>query len=425
MANRASKTEDNSIVTSNATSGAASPANVTTSPRASSDLKIEDVSNNHTEPHSDRIENETGTLEAGLTNEQHEEAPASTSTPMPLVVEPERLSLDLHPSRMYSPPSYCYHMNSSTAVACIIRKLSIPLADSRRQSFEASGTKIVEPNSTPDSGVVQDTNLRTPAEYQETIEQMRSDYEAAELRRQEEMHEYLERIDALQSKLQYLTKEAADIAKNASSTAAYGSTEQKLAAKDEKIALLMEEGHKLSQTELKHMSIIKKLRGKSIEDEKQLSESRQLAENQDRNIRDLQERVKRAEAAERRATERTRSLVNIERDLENMRDERDRNTSLIETLRKELSDSQTAARENNLKIQEEALDVERKQVASLRDGLSRIKLEKEMTEKDHLAEIRKLKEKIERDNERSRTAAIERQGEQNVRILSSHTWKIY
>ena len=254
---------------------------------------------------------------------------------------------------------------------------------------------------------------------------MQSDYGAAELRRQEEMHEYLERIDALQSKLQYLTKEAADIAKNASSTAAYGSTEHRLALKDEKIALLMEEGHKLSQTELKHMSIIKKLRGKSFEDEKQLSETRRLAETQDRNLRDLQERAKRAEAAERRATETSKSLANIEKDLVNMRDERDRNISLIETLRRELSDSRTVARETDLKIQEEALNTERKQVAVLRDDFSRIKVEKEMKEKDHLAEIRKLKEKIERDNERSRTAAIERQGEQNVRILSSQTRKIY
>ena len=283
----------------------------------------------------------------------------------------------------------------------------------------------LEPNFTLASGLPQDIDLRTPAEYQEIIEQMRSDYEAAELRRQEEMHEYLERIDALQSKLQYLTKEAADLAKNASSTAAYGSTEHKLATKDEKIALLMEEGHKLSQTELKHMSIIKKLRGKSIDDEKQLAESRRLVENQDRNLRDLQERAKKAEAAERRATERSKSLANIEKDLENMRDERDRKTSLIETLRKEISDSRTAAREADLKTQEEALDVERKQVAGLRDELSKTKLEKEMTEKDHLVEIRKLKEKIERDNERSRTAAIERQGEQNVRTLFSSLWKVY
>lgn len=102
MANRVSKTEDNSIVTSNATSRAASPANVTTGPRASSDLKTEDVSNNQNEVHSDRIEIEAGTIEAELTIEQNEEPPTSTSGPVPSVLKPERISLDSHTSRTYS-----------------------------------------------------------------------------------------------------------------------------------------------------------------------------------------------------------------------------------------------------------------------------------------------------------------------------------
>lgn len=248
---------------------------------------------------------------------------------------------------------------------------------------------------------------------------MRSDYEAAELRRQEEMHEYLERIDALQSKLQYLTREAAEIAKNASSTAEYGSAEQKLAAKDEKIALLMEEGHKLSQTELKHMSIIKKLRSKTVDDEKQLSESRRFAEKHDRTIREAQERAKRAEAAERRATETTKSVPKLEKDLEIMREERDSKTSLVARLQRELSDAQKAAQEADSKAQDEALEAERKRNADLADELSRIRLEKEMTQKNHLTEIRDLKGKLERDKERARIAEIERQGEQNVRTSSS------
>ena len=248
---------------------------------------------------------------------------------------------------------------------------------------------------------------------------MQSDYEAAELRRQEEMHEYLERIDALQSKLQYLTREAAEIAKNASSTAEYGSAEQKLAAKDEKIALLMEEGHKLSQTELKHMSIIKKLRSKSVDDEKQLSESRRLTEKNDRAIREAQERAKRAEAAERRATERTRSVPRLEKDLEIMREERDSKTSLIARLQRELSDAQKAAQEADSKAQGEALEAERKRNADLADELSRTRLENEVNQKNHLTEIRDLREKLERDKERARIAEIERQGEQHVRTSSS------
>ena len=103
MANRASKTENNSVVTSNAASRAASPANVTTNPRASSDLKAEDVSNNQTDVHSDHVDIGTGTTESEPIAERTEEPPALTSSPVPLVVQPERLSLDSHTPRTYSP----------------------------------------------------------------------------------------------------------------------------------------------------------------------------------------------------------------------------------------------------------------------------------------------------------------------------------
>ena len=256
---------------------------------------------------------------------------------------------------------------------------------------------------------------RAPAEYEQIITQMKSDYEAAEIQRQEEMHEYLERIDALQSKLQYFTRQANEIARNASSTADQGSPEQKLAFKDEKIATLMEEGHKLSQTELKHMSIIKKLRAKSDEDEKLLYEIRRAGERQARVTQEAQERARKAEATERRATERSRTLSKVERDLELMRVERENNISVIGDLRKELSDIRKAAEEADSKTHREALEAERKRRVELADDLARVKLEKETMERHTLAEIRELKEKMERDKERMRAAEIERQGEQDVR----------
>ena len=258
---------------------------------------------------------------------------------------------------------------------------------------------------------------RTSAEYEQTIVQMKSDYEAAEVQRQEEVHEYLERIDALQSKLQYLARQATEIARNASSTADQGSLEQKLAFKDEKIATLMEEGHKLSQTELKHMSIIKKLRTKSVEDEKQLYELRRVGERQAKFTQEAQERARKAEIAERRATERSSTLSKVERDLELMRLERDNNISAIADLRKELSDVRRAAEDVDSKTHREALQAERKRTAELAEDLSRVKVEKENMERHTLAEIRKLKEKMERDKERMRAAEIERRGEQNVRML--------
>ena len=284
-------------------------------------------------------------------------------------------------------------------------------------SSEAPRSVIAELDNKVANNPQRNEGHRTSAEYEQIITQMRSDYEAAEIQRQEEMHEYLERIDALQAKLQYFTRQATEIARNASSTADQGSLEQSLAFKDEKIAALMEEGHKLSQTELKHMSIIKKLRAKSIEDEKQLYEIRRVGERQARVIHEAQERARKAEITERRATERSSVLSKVERDLELMRVERENNISAIVDLRKELSAVRKAAEEADNKTYREALEAERKRTNELAEDLSRVKLEKENMERQTLAEIRELKEKMERDKERMRAAEIERRGEQNVSML--------
>lgn len=176
---------------------------------------------------------------------------------------------------------------------------------STRPSFEI--TRSTTPNG-PDSpkanGAATPAIRPSPEEQEKIIERLRSDNEAAELRRQQETHEYLERIDALQAKLQYLTRETAEIAKRAASEATPGSFDQKLAKKDEQIALLIEEGQKLSQTELKHMSIIKKLRMKGNEDEASVAEAKKMAEKHQKMAREAAEKARRAEAAEKLASER-------------------------------------------------------------------------------------------------------------------------
>ena len=259
-----------------------------------------------------------------------------------------------------------------------------------------------------------ETASKLPELYEQTMEQMRADHEAAELRRQEETHDYLERIDALQSKLQYLSKEAAEMAKSSLSEAKPGSMEQKLATKDEKIALLIEEGQKLSQNELKHMSIIKKLRAKSAEDETKLTDNKRLVEKHEKAARDAQERVQRAELAERRATEKTKLLPKLEKELESMKLDREANTALMQDLQRQLSDATSAARESEAKAQAEALEFEQRLTADLKDQISNLKTEKEMSDKQHRTELRDLRDRAERERERARIADIERQGEQNV-----------
>lgn len=264
------------------------------------------------------------------------------------------------------------------------------------------------------NGYVLEAVRRTPEQYEADIEQSRSDNQTAELRRQEETHAFLERIDALQSKLQYLTKEAAETAKRASASATPGSDNAKLAAKDEKISLLIEEGQKLSQIELKHMSIIKKLRAKATVDEKALGEYQRRAERIEPIAREAQERAKRAEAAERRATERTKLLAKLENDLESMRSDQNAKVVAIDILQKRLSEALTAAQEAEGKAHTGALDNERKRTAVLAEEISRLQSENGMAEKKYMINIRELKEKAERDKERARLNEIEWQGEHSI-----------
>ena len=267
------------------------------------------------------------------------------------------------------------------------------------------------------NGISVDSDPHGPEHYENIIVQLRSDNEAADLRRQEETHTFLEQIDAMQAKLQYLTKEAAEISKKSKEESLPGSLEQRLAVKDEKIALLIEEGQKLSQTELKHMSIIKRLRAKASEDERILSDSKGTLEKQEKTASEAQERAKRAEAVEKRATERIISLIKVEKDLVQAKSDIKAKDTLIQDLQIQLSQATSAAKEAELKINTEALEKEQRRVKDLAEELSGEKTEKDLSERQHLDELREIREKTERERERARAAEIEREGEQ--RILES------
>lgn len=387
MANRNyNRMNDKSPAASGLPSRTASPANGTASPRPSTEIKREETGTDQARASTDSARERQALKEP---NEQHisqQSEAIVTGAPPFHTGEPtsSRQSLDSHRSTSILP--------------------SLDLDRSSAETFSSSMS-----NGVPAGG-----DIDASSQYQQTIEQMRSDYEAAELRRQEETHVYLERIDALQSKLQYLTKEAAEIAKNARSEADFGSTEEKLAAKDEKIALLMEEGHKLSQTELKHISIIKKLRTKATEDDKRVAETKRLSEKYEKAAREAQERARHAEEAEKRVSEQARNLTKLVEDLEILRADRDAQDALIQDLQVRLGEATSTAKQAEDKARTEELEAERRRNADLRDEFSHFKSEKEVAEKQLRSELRELREKYERDKERARIAEIERQGEQNI-----------
>lgn len=262
------------------------------------------------------------------------------------------------------------------------------------------------------------------SQYEAAMEQLRTEHEAAELRWQEELHDYVERLDALQSKLQYLTREAAESAKQAVSGAGSGSLEKKISEKDLQIALLMEEGQKLSKTELKHMTTIKKLRSQTVATEKSMAEMKARADKAERDLANSQEKLKRAEAAEKRISEKSNQLTKVERDFDALSADRNTLSITISDLNAQLTRVTARAEAAETKAQNDTSEQEKRQIIELKDDLTSAKVEREISEEKLRREIRDLKEGVEREKERGRIQEIELRGEQSVLESKLETMRV-
>ncbi|MCJ1439465.1 hypothetical protein MMC27_008859 [Xylographa pallens] len=253
--------------------------------------------------------------------------------------------------------------------------------------------------------------LHPTMQSEAVLEEVRADYEAAELRGQDETHRYLEFIDALQAKLQYLTREATEFAKKTKSEAEVGSVEQKLAIKDEKIVLLMGEGQELAQRELKHMNTIKKLRTRVMEDAESLKETQQITAELRKAKTSAEERAKEAEDSRRENFRQQRTLQEQELQLEKAKLENDRRAIENVGLQQQLSNPQSARGANEVIELKKLLEAQKKIISELRDGLSNAKLERESTDERHREHVRELQVKFDRGNEKAKVTEMELRGE--------------
>jgi hypothetical protein len=251
------------------------------------------------------------------------------------------------------------------------------------------------------------TTGKSATELEAEMSQMRTDYEQAEKQRQDEMHAHLERIDALQAKLQYLAKETVAAAKEANASAAAGSPEAKVAAKDEQIALLMQEGEKLSKNELRHLQTIKKLRAKTTEDEKSAAELRKRLDRIERSEADLKQKVRRAEAAERQANEKIKQIAIIEKQVDEMEEDRERAAELIRTLTTQLKTTEKKAEQAQKDANTKATEVDKNRVAELENELEDAQIEKKLAEDRAKSETRKVKDEADRQRERFAVRELE------------------
>ncbi|KAF3099566.1 hypothetical protein TWF569_000762 [Orbilia oligospora] len=285
--------------------------------------------------------------------------------------------------------------------------------DSRpRASIDKPRKSVEQPATAPTTTVSTPlTTTLTIEELESTISQLRDDLATCESRRAEEASAASERIDSLEEKLKYLAKESVEEARKRIQTGGSSALEKELAKRDERIALLLEEGERLSKIELKHMNNIKRLRAKAQEDEKAAAEAKRKQEKAEKEASDLKEKTRKAVEAEKRANEKLRTMNRLEVDNESLKRERDILQISTSDLKLQLAKAVARADDAESKVQTEALEAERKLTADLREKLEKAQNDATAEKERSKSEIWTLQSKLERDGDRAKAVELELKNE--------------
>ena len=229
--------------------------------------------------------------------------------------------------------------------------------------------------------------------------------EALDKKFQDELLPYIEKIDSLQSKLQYLSQEFAESAQEGSVAARTGSAEQRLAEKDKKIALLMIEGQTLSKNEMKHLAIIKQLRSQATSTVREQSILKSRVDAAAKGLATMEQRAILAE-------KKLQSSSVEDRELEMIKKERNALASTVAEMKADLSRITARTEAAERQLQTDDADRLRKQNQELRDDVTSARVERELSEEKLKREVGDLITSLERERERFNTMEAEMLAEQ-------------
>lgn len=222
-------------------------------------------------------------------------------------------------------------------------------------------------------------------------------------RHQEEIREYVERIDSLQSKLQYLSNLAVDAASHAASSASPGSLDRKLAEKDEKIALLMDEGRKLSGAEQQLRTTIKKLRSQMLELEKEITEVKKTRDKASSDAELLRQRLNDAEGSQKRHDEAMRATAGLQREIDALKRDKAKREEAYRRLEDDMKTKADKTRAASVEALTKAVAVEREKQNELQEAMNSLRTEKDLLMENLRRENLEWREKLDRAVERGRT----------------------
>ncbi|KAI8941422.1 hypothetical protein NX059_002644 [Plenodomus lindquistii] len=322
----------------------------------------------------------------------------SAETPSPAVASPPVISPPVAPSVADQP-------SATPTPTMSIPSILVPEAAPARQSLDSDPSRPSLDTATAAQ------SARDPAEVEAELALLQTTYEQTLVDSREEVNSHLERIDALQSKLAYLSEQLASSSRAAATDGETTPDGKKLAEKDIQIAALMEEGQKLSKTEMKHMATIKKMRTKAQEQDKEITTLKQRLAKAEKSITEQADRAKRAEAAEKAAQDKLKVVAKIEKDIESIRAEREEAGLTISELRKQLTDALSRAEDAEKRAQTGALEAEKRATASLKEDIENLRIEKKLAEDRAKREIQAARDEAKSQQEKANVAELELRGE--------------
>ncbi|KAI1304724.1 TATA element modulatory factor 1 TATA binding-domain-containing protein [Xylaria venustula] len=293
----------------------------------------------------------------------------------------------------------------SSARSSLQLENSQPEKEGERQSISRDEVEPATDNSVA-------SNLHT-----ERINLLEKTLQEMQIQHQDELNSHIERVDALQTKLQYLTREASEQARSAATSAPAGSLDKKIAEKDDQIAQLMLEGQKLASTDHQNRTVIKKLRAQLIANEKELNEQKIWRQRAEKDLADLRRRMEESNDLEKANEEAHGLLSQSKREVDRLKVENETKDQTIAGLRSQLQEEAENAKSLVAKADEYQREAEQKRVRELEAAVAALEASKEQTESDAKLAITESREKAERASERARAIELELKGE--VQMLES------
>ncbi|KAI5295975.1 hypothetical protein KEM52_006213 [Ascosphaera acerosa] len=223
--------------------------------------------------------------------------------------------------------------------------------------------------------------------------------------------DYLEKIDALQAKIKYLTQQAAGCAQEAASAAASGSLQKKVLEKDEQIANLMAEGNKLARTEMENRATIKKLRAALTEKSRMQKQLQDKVDWLEEALEDTREELTAARRTSSKNAAAVASAIDKEKDFRNVVSERDALLMTVRELQTQLSDAKLQAELAGQAAHAQSLEAEKKRAQAALDELNQLRTEKQLADAKHARQLQQLQGSLERERERARSLQLELDGE--------------